>query len=255
MRRVRAGTFSPCPDVHLNPRATCTIHPGTYRSPIETGLYYIHHRYYDPQLCRWINADEPDNLGANGEFISHNLFAYCGNNPVSRDDPKGTDWRETFAIGIATALIGIAILATLPFSGPLLAGAGIAAATVSTAASVTVATGISVATGSVILAMSSGGKEPTRIGKEGERQAGIQQSEKKPIEVNGRTRVPDALDSDFLTEVKNTKYISNTLQLRDYAEYAGAAEIALRLIVRAGTGTTVANTVIEAGWNIIRLIK
>ena len=58
----------------------------------ETGLYYVSSRYYDPEIGRWINADAVDLLGANGDFASLNLFAYCGNNPVIRADSEGTFW-------------------------------------------------------------------------------------------------------------------------------------------------------------------
>ncbi|MBP5753697.1 MAG: hypothetical protein J6W60_12715, partial [Treponema sp.] len=54
----------------------------------ETGLYYIHHRYYDPQLCRWINADS---LASTGQgFLGCNMFAYCGNDPVVTKDSSGS---------------------------------------------------------------------------------------------------------------------------------------------------------------------
>ena len=56
----------------------------------ETGLYYLQSRYYSPKLCRFISADDPGYLGADGTPISYNLFAYCGNNPVFCVDPAGT---------------------------------------------------------------------------------------------------------------------------------------------------------------------
>ena len=48
-------------------------------------------------------------LGANGDVASLNLYAYCGNNPVSREDSNGKFWLLTAAakigIGIATQYI------------------------------------------------------------------------------------------------------------------------------------------------------
>ena len=54
-----------------------------------TGLYYLQSRYYDPEVGRFINADDVDYLGASGKPLSYNLFAYCENNPVNNSDPTG----------------------------------------------------------------------------------------------------------------------------------------------------------------------
>ena len=143
-----------------------SINPLRYRGyyyDTETGFYYVQSRYYDPIVKRFINADEVSNFAANGEFLSYNLFAYCGNNPINRYDSEGTDWRNVFATGITIATIGIMILATLPFSGPLLAGAGVTTVTVATTANAAVATGLTVAGGSIISAFS---KESKKSGKE-----------------------------------------------------------------------------------------
>lgn len=89
---------------------------------------------------------------------------------------------------------------------------------------------------------------PNSMGKAGERMAGIDQSAKQSIQVNGRTRIPDALINTTLKEVKNVKYISNIQQLKDFATYANATGRSLELWVRPTT--RVAKTVIDAGWNI-----
>ena len=60
-----------------------------YSYDAETGLYYLQSRYYDPEVGRFINADDVDYLGASGKPISYNLFAYCENNPVNNSDPGG----------------------------------------------------------------------------------------------------------------------------------------------------------------------
>ena len=59
---------------------------------MDTGFYYLRSRYYDPEIGRFINADDVSLLGANGDFTSINLFAYCGNNPVTREDSEGALW-------------------------------------------------------------------------------------------------------------------------------------------------------------------
>ena len=58
----------------------------------ETGLYYLQSRYYDPQICRFINTDTTDILEAKGDLYNKNLFAYCDNNPVARVDYGGEFW-------------------------------------------------------------------------------------------------------------------------------------------------------------------
>ena len=68
------------------------LNPLRYRGYVydsETGLYYVSSRYYDPEIGRWINADDTAYLGADGTPLSYNLFAYCKNNPVMGYDPTG----------------------------------------------------------------------------------------------------------------------------------------------------------------------
>ena len=56
----------------------------------ETGYYYLQSRYYDANICRFINSDIPeiaqkykdDNLGTNG-------YIYCSNNSINNIDPVG----------------------------------------------------------------------------------------------------------------------------------------------------------------------
>lgn len=52
----------------------------TYRSYYrdeESGFYYLQSRYYDPEVCRFINADDVSYLGASGTVWGYNLFSYC----------------------------------------------------------------------------------------------------------------------------------------------------------------------------------
>ena len=63
----------------------------------ERGLYYLHNRYYDPQICRFLNADTTDILAAKGDLYDKNLFAYCDNNPVARVDYGGEFWVQVGA--------------------------------------------------------------------------------------------------------------------------------------------------------------
>ena len=55
----------------------------------ETGLYYLQSRYYDPEVCRFINADSYATTGQG--FLGHNMFAYCLNSPACMVDTDGRD--------------------------------------------------------------------------------------------------------------------------------------------------------------------
>ncbi|MGN1316456.1 MAG: RHS repeat domain-containing protein [Acutalibacteraceae bacterium] len=68
------------------------VNPFTYRGycyDYDIGMYYLQSRYYDPEICRFINADSTDYLGATGTLLSYNLFAYCENDGVNYVDVKG----------------------------------------------------------------------------------------------------------------------------------------------------------------------
>lgn len=66
-----------------------------YRYDTETGLYYLQSRYYNPEWGRFINADALG--GSVGELLSHNVFAYCKNNPISMSDEDG--FRPIYCVG------------------------------------------------------------------------------------------------------------------------------------------------------------
>ncbi|MGM9680633.1 MAG: RHS repeat-associated core domain-containing protein [Eubacteriales bacterium] len=68
------------------------VNPIRYKSyyyDSETGFFYLQSRYYDPQVGRFINADEVDYLGASGTVLGCNLFAYCENEPITHSDAIG----------------------------------------------------------------------------------------------------------------------------------------------------------------------
>ena len=74
-----------------------------YVYDVETGLYYLQSRYYDPEWGRFINADGQ----LNDDILGNNLFAYCGNNPVLRTDLDGQGWWIA-ASAIVGGLVGAA---------------------------------------------------------------------------------------------------------------------------------------------------
>ena len=72
------------------------INPLRYRGyyyDTETGFYYLQSRYYDPEICRFINADSYTSTGVG--YLGYNMFAYCNNNPISNSDSDGyTPWSD-----------------------------------------------------------------------------------------------------------------------------------------------------------------
>ena len=94
-----------------------------YYCDTESGIYYLNSRYYDPVIGRFISPDslnylEPETC--NGL----NLYAYCGNNPVVRIDPEGTDSEAGHAILFGVVVV-LGVLSISALAGALggLAGA------------------------------------------------------------------------------------------------------------------------------------
>ncbi len=86
-----------------------TLNPFCYRKYVydpETGLYCLGSRYYDPEVGRFVNADDPSVIFAKPQELgSKNLYAYCDNNPVAREDYVGE-----FPIPcIVVAVVGAAV--------------------------------------------------------------------------------------------------------------------------------------------------
>ena len=64
-------------------------------------MYYLQSRYYDPVVCRFINADSI----LYHSMLGYNLFAYCENNPVMYVDPTGESAEIAQNIAIYTWLL------------------------------------------------------------------------------------------------------------------------------------------------------
>ena len=90
------------------------MNPFRYRGyyyDTETGFYYLQTRYYDPTICRFINADNyelvADLASVPGQL---NMYAYCNNNPIMYTDPTGL-WIETvfdlFSLGVSVVEVVI----------------------------------------------------------------------------------------------------------------------------------------------------
>ena len=104
------NAWGSCTVYNSSDAAIGDLNPLRYRGyyyDAETGFYYLQSRYYDPAICRFINADTFATTDANG-FLSANMFAYCENNPVSNSDSEGE-----FPIQVvAAAVSGVVNLAT-----------------------------------------------------------------------------------------------------------------------------------------------
>ncbi len=74
----------------------------------ETGMYYLRNRYYDPEIRRFINADNFFAVQGSPETLhNRNLFAYCDHNPLTRSDSDGDAWMiaaASFAAGMAASV-------------------------------------------------------------------------------------------------------------------------------------------------------
>ena len=82
------------------------INPFRYRGYYydnETGFYYLQTRYYDPTICRFINADNYELVSQLASTKELNMYAYCNNNPIMLTDETGE------GLIIALILIGGAI--------------------------------------------------------------------------------------------------------------------------------------------------
>ncbi|EYE87575.1 hypothetical protein Q428_12455, partial [Fervidicella metallireducens AeB] len=89
-----------------------------YRYDEETQLYYLQSRYYNPEFCRMLNADDTDILTQQHELLGKNLFAYCTNDPINHSDDDGfwklPNWAK---VTIGVVAIGVAVAAAVATGG------------------------------------------------------------------------------------------------------------------------------------------
>ncbi len=173
-----------------------------YTWDARTGLYYARARYYDPGIGRFISPDP---------LPSINPYPYVDNDPVDLIDPFGAQSAVESALQNARTFVYRAALGQIESSCCIEL---------------------------VKLAALGLGLGPNALGAAGEgfvSQAlgGIDHG--GPIQVPGtnRVRIPDFNLGSNLVEVKNTKYLSLTSQLRDMIRISGNSP--LTIVTRAGT--------------------
>ena len=84
------------------------INPIRYRGyyyDTETGFYYLQTRYYDPSICRFINADNYELVSQLASSKELNMYAYCGNNPIMYTDETGEGILTALLIGVVVGAI------------------------------------------------------------------------------------------------------------------------------------------------------
>ena len=92
-----------------------------YYYDVETNLYYLLSRYYDPSCGRFISPDSIDYLDPTS-INGLNLYCYCGNDPINRWDPSGHFAVSTFLIGLAASWV-ISSIASYYLGEHLVSGA------------------------------------------------------------------------------------------------------------------------------------
>ena len=93
---------------HVNP-----IRYRGYYYDNETGFYYLQSRYYDPAICRFINADA--RIKINYDFSECNMFSYCKNNAIKYADSDGYSARlvgigAEFELDVGSYVTGVEVI-------------------------------------------------------------------------------------------------------------------------------------------------
>ena len=71
-------------------------------------MYYLQSRYYDPEIGRFINADNYPTTGQG--LLGNNMFAYCNNCPVNNKDTQGTAVETVLdVISLASSIVDVAM--------------------------------------------------------------------------------------------------------------------------------------------------
>ena len=128
-------TYNACGNIvtevlECNANALAELNPFRYRGyyyDIETELYFLKSRYYDPELGRFMTIDDVSYLDPD-TINGLNLYAYCGNNSILRADPYGTSWWNWLLSGIEVVSgVALCFVPGVQAIGVTLIGTGIGA--------------------------------------------------------------------------------------------------------------------------------
>ena len=116
-----------------------------YYYDADLSMYYLGSRYYDPQICRFINTDTSAVITATPTSLTDkNLYTYCDNNPVTRADNGGEFWHIIVGAAIGALISGVVKAVSNVAEGKSITD-GLATAVISGAASgALAATGVGV---------------------------------------------------------------------------------------------------------------
>ena len=208
--------------------SVAAVNPFRYRGyyfDVDTSLYYLQSRYYDPVVGRFVNADSAEYLCHYGQNIGTNFFAYCESDPLNNFDQNGT-----FAL-LACIIIGVIVgaatgaIASKMIYGKVngwwvLGGAVIGGVLGYFGGAFFGASGIKAGTLASKVSMS----RVRWLGKIGEKLSRLPKNTKHidSLSKTAKYRIPDYLDKSnkIIGDVKNVKRLSYTNQLRDFMLYA-----------------------------------
>lgn len=192
----------------------------TGREPDETGLVFYRARYYDPTTGRFTQRDP---IGLAGGL---NPYSYTDNRPTTLTDPTGNC---PMCIGAITSVVIGGVIRYVGSGGDwnatFDAGAIATDAALGAAGTGLINKGMQIYQEARLAGMT--GIERSRyLGRIGEDSVGIADRGKTAINVEGRTRYPDQLTPNGITEVKNVAQISarDAKQILDDVIHAAGRE-------------------------------
>ena len=107
-----------------------TVQPFRYRGyvyDVETELYYLRSRYYNPLWGRFINTDNDILISCENDLLLCNLFHYCRNNPTILFDDNGCfplpNWLKVTLGVVIVAGLAVATVCTGGAAGVVCAAA------------------------------------------------------------------------------------------------------------------------------------
>ena len=120
--QYKYDAWGKCATVVLDEAASviAELNPFRYRGyyyDAEIAKYYLQSRYYDAQTGRFVNGDEVELSLLSTSIMSHNVFAYCGNQVINQKDIYGY-WVTAVGISVgATVILGVSASLAIIFDG------------------------------------------------------------------------------------------------------------------------------------------